>query len=1071
MGAMSVLAALDVASLRRFFDPGTLARGITYARDGHVGEPEVFRHDPTTVVAGARVLGTRPVPYQVQLYAEHVDGLLWMTTSCSCPVRVECKHGAALAVTLGDGHAAGHAGGDPARDWELRLGGLLDELAGSDEGDSPDHTPVPLALELTLDDPRDHRHYYSNGPGSSPRPRPRVRPLRRGARARWVKGGADWRELSGTHHAFPVAQLDALLDLRAVLQTERPQWLYGGPAPVLADFGRRLVPLLRRAVAEGVELVARPPLTEVALLSRPVEVVADVTRHAEGRVLRIGVRHDGLAWNADSVLPLGSPAHAVALLSEGVLTLAETSRPLSPTLLRLLDEGGEVRVPESDTDELAGMLAPLTRWVTIHSSDSSLELPELPRPLLWLTVTWRSATDATLAWEWRYADQRCELGSADRLGGLRDRAAEQAILERVPAGLAGASEVRGGEALSLAVHDLPALREVDGVEVVEEERPDFRETEAPPEISFDVVEPVEVDHPTDWLDLEVTISVEGERIPLPDVLAALTLGEDHLVLPSGLYLRTDRPEFDRLRDVVAAAAELREAEGDTVSVGSHDLGVWAQLAELGVVDEQAAEWVSRARALRDLVELPRPEPTGLATELRSYQRDGFHWLAFLWQHRLGGILADDMGLGKTLQVLALVAHAGASGERRPFLVVAPTSVVSAWVSEAARHTPGLRVRAMSRQAADVAGTAADADVVVTTYALLRLAQERYAAVDWGGLVLDEAQQVKNHQSKSYGAVRRIEAPFRLAVTGTPFENRLMELWALLSITTPGLYPRPRAFTEHVVRPVEKERDDSALHRFRQRIRPFLLRRTKELVAAELPPKQEQVLAVELSPRHRRLYDTHLAKERQRILGLVDDFERNRVAIFSALTRLRQLALDPALVDADHERVGSAKIDLLVEHLEEIAAEGHRALVFSQFTSFLRRVEARLHADGITTCYLDGTTRDRPGVIESFRAGDDAAFLISLKAGGVGLTLTEADYVFVLDPWWNPAAEAQAVDRAYRIGQTRHVHVYRLIATETIEEKVMELKGRKAELFAQVVDGDGTAATPLTAADVRALFDQ
>jgi len=226
----------------------------------------------------------------------------------------------------------------------------------------------------------------------------------------------------------------------------------------------------------------------------------------------------------------------------------------------------------------------------------------------------------------------------------------------------------------------------------------------------------------------------------------------------------------------------------------------------------------------------------------------------------------------------------------------------------------------------------------------------------------------------------------------------------------------------------------------------------------------------LERKHRKIYDTHLAKERQRILGLVEDFDHNRVAIFSALTKLRQLALDPALVDPAHDAVGSAKLDLLVDHLEEITAEGHRALVFSQFTSFLGRVRDRLAAEDIGATYLDGSTRDRAAVINEFRAGGAPVFLISLKAGGVGLTLTEADYVFVLDPWWNPAAEAQAVDRAHRIGQTEHVHVYRLVATDTIEEKVMQLKNRKAELFAQVIDGEGAMSTSLDADDIRGLFE-
>ncbi|MFC7503602.1 DEAD/DEAH box helicase, partial [Nocardioides sp. GCM10030258] len=640
-----------------------------------------------------------------------------------------------------------------------------------------------------------------------------------------------------------------------------------------------------------------------------------------------------------------------------------------------------------------------------------------------------------------------------------------------PRDLLARTSATDGEALALAIHELPHLRTIDGVEVVEEERPDFREADIAPDIQFTLAEPEPDAAVTDWFDLAVTVSVDGEPIPLPDVLAALTLGQEFLVLPSGLYVTADRPEFDRLREVVEAAAELRERDGNHIGIGHHDLGLWAQLAEAGIVDSQVAAWVERAQALRDLTDIPQPEPRGLVTDLRSYQREGFWWLAFLWQHGLGGILADDMGLGKTLQVLALITHARAERpEEGPFLVVAPTSVVTAWASEVARHAPGLRVGVVGRRTDDIAAIARDNDIVVTTYTLLRLGHTHYSDVAWSGLVLDEAQQVKNHQSKTYSAVRTIDAPFKLAVTGTPFENRLMELWSLLSITVPGLYPWPRQFADRVARPVEKNGDKAVLDRFRARIKPFLLRRTKELVAADLPPKQEQVLAVDLEAKHRKIYDTHLARERQRILGLVDDFDRNRVAIFSALTTLRQLALDPALVDVEHEKVGSAKLDVLVDHLLELTAEGHRALVFSQFTSFLTRVRSRLDDAGIAATYLDGRTRDRGAVIEDFRSGAAPVFLISLKAGGVGLTLTEADYVFVLDPWWNPAAEAQAVDRAHRIGQTRHVHVYRLVANDTIEEKVMELKARKAELFAQVIDGDGAMSTSIGADDIRGLFE-
>ncbi|MBZ5736599.1 DEAD/DEAH box helicase [Nocardioides mangrovi] len=1057
---MSILAALTLDALAPFFDPGALLRGRDYARDGRIIDPELTKITDDTVIATGHAIGSSGRHYSVHLYAELVGDAFWATSTCSCPVQVDCKHGVALARTIAS--PAPHAPTGPAA-WEQQVGKLMTELTSRDQQASWQGDPVPLALEVALE----ARHHYYRGAESVLT----LRPMRLGAKGRWVKTGADWTNLGGpvAQRGFRTAEVDAVLDLRSALMSSDPGWRHTGPVELHA-FGRRLVTLLARAREVGLPLLAGAGLESVELLDAAVPIACDVTRDDAGTtVVGVGVDHDGRWWRGPGVFPIGGTAYAVGLLREGRLVLAPTSAPVPAAVADLLDTGTDIRVPLTHHEQAHDVLARLARTVDLRSTDGSVQLPEPVRPTLRLTVRWSSSTQAALTWTWHYAEQQCALDSRDALAGLRDRDAEREIRGRVPADLLQRASVRDGDALAFAIHDLPAVRDLEDVEVVEEAAPVFRESTADPSISLEVADDQPSDT-TDWLDLAVTVTVEGEKVPLPDVLATLTRGDEHLVLPSGLYLRTDHPQLERLREVVAAAAELREAEGDRMSVGKHDLGVWRELGDLGIVDAQAAEWVSRARALADLAELPRPEPVGLATELRSYQRDGFHWLAFLWQHRLGGILADDMGLGKTLQVLALIQHAVATDDAGPFLVVAPTSVVSAWASEAARHTPGLRVARVTRRADDVAAAAHDADIVVTTYALLRLEQEAFAGVGWAGLVLDEAQQLKNHRSQTYAAARKVDAPFRLAVTGTPFENRLMELWSLLSITVPGIYPWPRSFTSQVVTPVEKNGDQAALDRFRRRIRPFLLRRTKELVAEDLPPKQEQLLEVELNPRHRKLYDAHLAKERQRILGLLEDFEQNRVEIFSALTTLRRAALDAALLEPAHDRVGSAKLDVLVDHLAEITAEGHQALVFSQFTSYLTRVEAGLGEAGIDTTYLDGSTTDRDAAIARFRSGSAPVFLISLKAGGVGLTLTEADYVFVLDPWWNPAVEAQAVDRAHRIGQTRPVHVYRMIATDTIEEKVVALKDRKAELFARVVDGEGASATGLTAADVRALFE-
>jgi SNF2 family DNA or RNA helicase len=477
-----------------------------------------------------------------------------------------------------------------------------------------------------------------------------------------------------------------------------------------------------------------------------------------------------------------------------------------------------------------------------------------------------------------------------------------------------------------------------------------------------------------------------------------------------------------------------------------------------------------------------PLPATLNATLRPYQRDGFAWLSFLRTHGLGGILADDMGLGKTIQTLTLIAQAAeapGSGQL-PFLVVAPASVVSNWAVEASRFTPDLTVVPVTMTEAKsgrpLAEVAAGANIVVTSYTLFRIDFAAYQAQEWAGLILDEAQFVKNHTSRAHRCARDLEAPFKLAITGTPLENNLTELWALFAIVAPGLFPSARRFAEDYVRPIGAPGDGrghgaAALARLRRRIRPLMMRRTKESVAPELPAKQEQVIAIELAPKHRKLYDTVLQRERQKLLGLIDDLDTNRFIVFRSLTLLRMLSLDASLVDAEqYSAVPSSKLDALFEQLEDVLAEGHRALIFSQFTSFLAKVADRLTAEGIEYTSLDGTTKRRASVIERFRTENIPVFLISLKAGGFGLNLTEADYVFLLDPWWNPAAEAQAVDRTHRIGQQRQVMVYRLVARGTIEEKVMALKEQKSRLFDAVLDEGAAFSSALTADDIRGLLE-
>ena len=677
------------------------------------------------------------------------------------------------------------------------------------------------------------------------------------------------------------------------------------------------------------------------------------------------------------------------------------------------------------------------------------------------------------------------------------------------------------------VRTLPVLKDMEGFETeVVGEVPDYREADGEVLVTTDVDE--DADRP-DWFSLKVHVKVGDEQVPIARLMAALANGDEAVLLDSGAWIDLDRPEIRRLAALMAegrALAEPDPKDPDALRVSAFQAGYYAELVALGVVGRTAQRWrenVERLLALRPLDDgddgasgpgadpLEIPAPAGLNATLRPYQLEGYQWLDLLRSTGLGGILADDMGLGKTVQILAAIqrmleerrAAAGDTADAPrpgPVLVVAPTSVVGTWVEQAGRFCPDLRVRAVTRTSAkrgtSFAEEAAQADVLVTSYTIARLDEDELVAVDLSWLVLDEAQFIKNHASATYKAVRRLRAPSAVAITGTPLENSLMDLWSLLSVSAPGLLPGPDRFTQHYRRPIERG-DTDRLEALRAHMRPFLLRRTKEEVAADLPDKSEQVLAVELPPAHRRAYDARLARERQKVLGLLEtDTAQARFSALRSLTILRQMALDPALVEAggtDGGRSGretkasgkgrarrrkpTAKIEVLLDTLRPVVAEGHRALVFSQFTRYLTGVREHLEAAGLRTAYLDGATVDRQGAIDSFRSGEADVFLISLKAGGFGLTLTEADYVFLLDPWWNPQVEEQAVDRAHRIGQDKPVMVYRLVSADTIEEKVMDLKEKKAELFDRVVEGAGAAdeaagagmsRARLTAQEIREL---
>ncbi len=449
-------------------------------------------------------------------------------------------------------------------------------------------------------------------------------------------------------------------------------------------------------------------------------------------------------------------------------------------------------------------------------------------------------------------------------------------------------------------------------------------------------------------------------------------------------------------------------------------------------------------------------PEGVHATLRPYQRQGVSWLRFLAQAGLGAVLADDMGLGKTLQTLCVLGTKS--------LVVCPTSVLPNWVAELRKFRPSLKVSTYHGPSRVLDPTA---DVTLTTYALLRLDEAALTAKEWETVVLDEAQMIKNPDSQTARAAFKLKGSFRVALSGTPIENRLEELWSVMHFANPGLLRGRREFQDLWAQPIADGRADAA-QSLRRKIKPFVLRRLKRDVAPELPPRTESVMHVVLDDRERAIYDAVFAATRSEVVRLLADGGSVLKAL-EALLRLRQAACHPALIPGQHAR-GSSKVTALLDALSTAAADGHRALVFSQWTSLLDLIEPELKAAGLAFERLDGSTTDRAAVTERFQSADGPpVMLISLKAGGLGLNLTAADHVFLVDPWWNPAVEAQAADRAHRIGQERPVFVYRLVSQGTVEEKILLLQDKKRALFEAAL-GEGTAAGGLTRDDLLELFN-
>lgn len=1118
--------AFDVTlqALGRRFDSGTLSRGVAYARESMVHSYNWTEND--RVLAGTcHGSGGRRYMVRVHFTARPPSMSGFSHGNCTCPVGIDCKHAVALLIAasspdnrLAPRHSMQrHLSVVPPPQpptWRSLLAGVTADSATQRKPES-----VPLAVSFRQSTPT----RYSVAPTLL------LRPMLMGRQGRWIKTGATWREVGSSYSSSSLNPIHVGA-LRALHQSitgtnyaTSSDWLG------LGGSNRDVWAALRSAREAGVELLVDniPGATDVELTTASLRY--DIEPNPDGAELRCGLAVDGELIGDRLRGYVGRDEHTgLWLVSDGVLALAAFDPPLVKAEVDLLDHNSPVLIPHEDLDEFGVDVVPrIAQRRTVRVADGVLTPPEVSGPSAVLTLAdsggryrygwsvgyqvndrrhvfdvneavgttpYRDAAVESELWEslrepmqsviecvesW-FSKAWTATTSGNRSGSAHDvmKAFETASLagqniDLLPARvLSTAVPITSVDAALIVSTVLPDLAADDRVVVDNRIGVDFRRLDDRPTIAFTADESAG----NDWFGLGITVTVGDHEVPTARLISELTAGASYLILDDGSYFSLDIPELRRLAELITEARALGEIENDKVSARSMNATLWEELLELGVVDKQIAQWRAQMKKLAALTPPKRVAcPRTLKATLRDYQRDGLNWLSFLSDNNIGGILADDMGLGKTVQTLAMIARAVKSTPDARYLVVAPTSVVPNWVAESRRFAPSLEISSIvatpAKSGTAVSDDAAGANIVVTSYTLMRLLFDDLDGLTWDGIIFDEAQFIKNHAGKTHQAARRLEAASKVAITGTPMENNLMELWSLLSVTAPGLFPSPTAFTEYFRKPIESGANPERMETLRRRIKPVMLRRKKEQVALDLPAKQEQVLTLELNPRHRRIYDTRLTRERQKVLGLLGDWEKNRFQVFRSLSLLRQLSLHAGLVDGTHSSVASAKVEYLMEALPELVAEGHSALVFSQFTGFLDIIRAHLDDAAFNYSYLDGsmTAKARAEAVAQFTSGKAQIFLISLKAGGFGLNLTEADYCFVCDPWWNPAAEAQAVDRAHRIGQQRPVTVCRLVSANTIEERVVGLQDRKRALFDAAIDDGELFGTAISSDDIREML--
>ncbi len=1079
-----MMKRLRKGDIRNNVSSSYYVRGKNYFEQNRVSSLQIEKENDAHVVLTATVQGRGRNSYQQRIginWLEH--GYVDIHGNCSCPMRFNCKHVVAAVLQYQHEFFATHSrarlSGNDCLEW-------LDAFARAGDGFRQEQ-PQPDFLLYILQ-PTDRR-------GRLKVEFCVTRHLKKGGfgKGRIIRLSNIVENFYPPQYLQPVdLEIGKLLDI-----SEENSW---HEAVISGDTGFMALSKMLQTGRCRWRRVDSPPLQG----GEERELVTGWQRDEQDNArLEVSVAGGGEPLLTEPLLYLDDKTASIGALVNAPYTPQQLAKMLQP--------------PTIPADRVAEFSARLIQELpaTPLPPPQQMEIVELagqpPQPVLYLAgeTSDEGHHYHLIRLRFRYQGQEihslpfAEMQNVTADGKLlriwRDPNRENIAVERIQAlGFEGRSSPDGSDLQFLSIaekslmdaaarwHDFLTITrpqlEAEGwlVEIDDSFRMQFHQSS-----DWDI----EVDGDSDWFDLRFDVEINGQRQPLLPLIAAVLDSYERDELPETLTIPTGDSQYltlpsTQIKPVLDILYELYDPdtldENGALRLSRFDAGRLAELENSSVTD---LHWRG-GKALRKLgkklndfqgITTVKP-PRGLRTILRDYQEQGLNWLQFLREYGFAGILADDMGLGKTVQALSHLLLEKQRGRMdKPSLIIAPTSLMSNWRREVEQFTPRLKVLILQgperHQRFD---EMAQYDLLLSTYPLLARDEEQLLAHDYHYLVLDEAQTIKNPRARAALVARRIKARHRLCLTGTPMENHLGELWALFDFLMPGFLGDARQFKQLFRTPIEKHGDDERRLRLAQRVAPFMLRRTKKEVADELPEKTEIIRSVSLGARQAALYESIRIAMEKKVRDAIASkgLARSHITILDALLKLRQTCCAPTLLSLKQAKAvkESAKMELLMQILPEMVEEGRRVLLFSQFTRMLAIIEEELKRTGIRYSKLTGQTRKRDEAIDCFKSGAADVFLISLKAGGVGLNLTEADTVIHYDPWWNPAAENQATDRAHRIGQNKAVFVYKLIAENSVEEKILAMQARKQALADGVYSpGEQKEQTKLTADDLRHLF--